>query len=203
MEDLTATEHDRDLDLVALLEELGHLAGLGVEVAGPDLGPVLHLLDPYVDGLALRLLGPLRLVELVLAEIHDAADGRVGPGGHLDEVEVEVAGDGQRLGQELDAELLPIGIDQAHLAGTDAVIDARIGGGAGCYSTSLPVSWPRTAAADGEGAEPAPGRPTSVGLRSHRPVARVYRRAGHRGRVGDSPGEAPLPRLSVALGYQS
>jgi len=79
----------------------------------------------------------------VLAEVHDAADRGVGPGCHLDEVEVELTGDGEGLGQQFDAELFAVGVYEADLAGTDAVIDARIGGGAGCYSTSLPVSWPR------------------------------------------------------------
>ena len=168
MEDLTAAEHDRDLDLVPFLQELGHLPGLGVEVAGPDLGPVLHLLDPYVDSLALGLLGPLCLIEFVLAEIHDATYRGVGPRGYLDQVEVEVTGDSHGLGKKLDAELFPVRIDQAHLACADAVIDARIGGGgAGCYSTSLPVLGLRRSVANHEGAEPAPGRPTSVGLRFH------------------------------------
>ena len=45
---LAAPEHDRDLDLVALVEELTDLAGLGVEVAAPDLRAVLHLLDGHV-----------------------------------------------------------------------------------------------------------------------------------------------------------
>src|SRR3954463_12715659 len=45
---LSTPEHDRDLDLVALIQEVGHLAGLGVEVSTADLGPVLHLLDLHV-----------------------------------------------------------------------------------------------------------------------------------------------------------
>jgi hypothetical protein len=50
--DLSASEHDRDLHLVALAEELGDLPRLRVEVAPADLGAVLHLLDRHVDGLA-------------------------------------------------------------------------------------------------------------------------------------------------------
>ena len=49
---LPATEHDRDLHFVALVEEVGDLASLGVEVAAADLGAVLHLLDLHVAGLA-------------------------------------------------------------------------------------------------------------------------------------------------------
>ncbi|MBV9660247.1 MAG: translation initiation factor IF-3 [Acidimicrobiales bacterium] len=64
MEHLASTEHDRDLDLVAFAEEAGHLAGLGLEVAGTDLRPVLHLLDAAARCLAPGLFGPLRLVDV-------------------------------------------------------------------------------------------------------------------------------------------
>ena len=90
---------------------------------GADLRPVLHLLDPDVGGLAPALLGPLGLVELELAVVHDPADRRVGHRGHLDEVEVELPGDRQGLGQRLDAELLTVGVDEADFTGTDAVVD--------------------------------------------------------------------------------
>ena len=43
--------------------------------------------------------------------------------GHLDQVEVVLTGELQRLGQRLDAELLPVGADQANLTGPDAVVD--------------------------------------------------------------------------------
>ena len=121
---LPAPEHDRDLDLVALAEELLDLAGLGVEVAGADLGPVLHLLDRRRWCSCLPgFLGPLGRLVLVLAVVHDPADRRVGLVGHLDEVEVELPGHGQRLGQGLDADLVAVGADQAHLAGSDAIVD--------------------------------------------------------------------------------
>ena len=120
---LPAPEHDRDLDLVALAEELLDLAGLGVEVAGADLGPVLHLLDRDVGALAAGLLGLLRRLVLVLAVVHDPADRRVGLVGHLDEVEVQLTGDGECLGQRLDADLRAVGSDQADLTGSDAIVD--------------------------------------------------------------------------------
>ena len=88
VEDLAAAEHDRDLDLVTLVEELGDQARLGVEVPRPDLRPVLHLLDAAALGLAPRLLGLLGLVELELPVVHDPAHGRVRRRRHLDEVEV-------------------------------------------------------------------------------------------------------------------
>src|SRR5664280_1499456 len=145
MEHLTSAEHDGDLDLVALLEELGNLSGLGVEVTRADLRPVLHLLDPYVDRLAPRLLGPLGCIELEFPVVHDAADRRVGARCDLDEIEIELAGNSQRLRKRLDAKLLSVGIDQAHFTGADTVVDARfVCGDGGCYSTSLPVFGSRT-----------------------------------------------------------
>ncbi len=120
---LPAPEHDRDLHLVTLAEELLDLAGLGVEVADADLRPVLHLLDGDGDALAPGLLGLLGRFVLELAVVHDPADRRVGHGGHLDEVEVELPGDGECLRQGLDAELRSVGADEADLPSSDPVVD--------------------------------------------------------------------------------
>ena len=99
------------------------LAGLRVEVALRDLGPVLHLLDGDVAGLAPGLLGLLGRLVLVLAVIHDPADGRVRLSRHLDQVEVCRSGDGKGLGQGLDADLLTVRTDEPHLAGANAIVD--------------------------------------------------------------------------------
>src|SRR5438270_1722366 len=135
---LPSPEHDRDLHLVALVEELTHLACLGVEVAAPDLGPVLHLLDRDVAGLAARLLVALGRFVLPFAVVEDLADRRVGHRGHLDEVKVELPGDVKRLGQGLDPELAAVGVDEAHLSGPDAVVDADLVVSRCCYATPLP-----------------------------------------------------------------
>ena len=157
MAHLPAPEHDRDLDLVAFGEEPGDLAGLGVEVAGPDLGPVLHLLDAGAGGLAPRLLGPLRLVELELAVVHDPADRRVGLGRHLDEVEIQLPGDGERLGQRLDPELLAVGIDEADLPGADPIVDpVLVVVGCSGYAASLLVIGPLTRKRQASGSNARP-----------------------------------------------
>ena len=101
MAHLATPEHDRDLDLVALTEEPDNLPGLGVEVTRADLRPVLHLLDARTGGLAPRLLGPLGRVVLEAVVVHDPADRRVGLGGHLDQVEIQLAGDAEGFGQRL------------------------------------------------------------------------------------------------------
>ena len=134
---LPASEHDGHLDLVSLTQELLDLLGLGVEVAVPDLGPVLHLLDHDVGALATGFLGPLGGLVLVLAVVHDPTDRRVGLVGHLDQIELELAGHGQRLGQRSDADLLPVGRHQAHLAGSDPIVDPRLVVRGGSYRRSL------------------------------------------------------------------
>ena len=74
-------------------------------------------------GLAAGLLGLLSRLVLVLAVVHDTAHGRVRLGGDLDEVEIELPGDGQGLGQRLDADLLPVVSHQSDFAGPDPVVD--------------------------------------------------------------------------------
>src|SRR3954469_24894100 len=85
---LAPAEHDRDLDLRALVEKALDVAFLGVVVVDPDLWPELDLLD--VDGnlVLASELGLLLLLVAVLAVIHHLCDGRIGLGGDLDQVEV-------------------------------------------------------------------------------------------------------------------
>ena len=44
----------------------------------------------------------------------------------LDQVEIELAGDVECLGQRLDAELGAVGADETDFAGPDAVVDPRL-----------------------------------------------------------------------------
>jgi hypothetical protein len=57
--------------------------------------------------------------------------------GHLHQVEVELAGDVERLGQRLDAELLAVCGDEANLASPDAIVDPGLIGGRCGYAASL------------------------------------------------------------------
>ncbi len=86
---LATAEHDRDLDLVARLEEPHDVTLLGLVVVRVDLRPELHLLDDRVDLVLAAPRGPscARLV-LELAVVHELADRRAGHRGHLDQVEV-------------------------------------------------------------------------------------------------------------------
>ena len=68
----------------------------------------------------------LRSPETQLAVIEDTADRRTIIRSHLDQVEVGLARQFQRLRGRHDAELLPVGADQAHGADADLFIDPLI-----------------------------------------------------------------------------
>ena len=97
MDNLSSPEHHGHLDLVALVQEPPHLAGLGVEIARADLWPVLHLLDADVACLAPRLLGPLCRIKFELPIVHDPADRGIRQGRHLHQVKILLLGNGERL----------------------------------------------------------------------------------------------------------
>jgi len=79
----------------------------------------------------------LRFLVLELAVVEDLADGRVGVRRNLDEVEIELAGDVECLGQRLDAELRAVWSDESDFAGSDAVVDPRLVGRRRDYWCSL------------------------------------------------------------------
>ena len=64
-----------------------------------------------------------RCFVLVLAVVHDPTDRRVGLVGHLHQIQVELTGERQCLGQRLDADLGTVGADESDLPGPDAVVD--------------------------------------------------------------------------------
>ena len=169
---LTASEHDRHLHLVAPVEELGHLAGLGVEVATADLGPVLHLLDGDVGRLAAGLLVPLGVLVLPLAVVQDLAHRRIGHGGNLDEVEIGLPGDVKRFGEGLDAQLPTLRIDQTHLARPDAIVDPNLVVNRCGYAASLleREASGRRKATSALLAVDRPGRTTACGRVGARPA---------------------------------
>src|SRR5262249_14323779 len=137
---LAAPEHDRDLDLRALVEEPRDVAFLGLVVVCPDLGPELDLLD--VD-LRLVLAGELRLLLLlvpVLPVVHDPGDRWVCLGRDLDEIEVLPVGVLTGLVRRLDAELRSVLVDQPDPGHANRVVDARLGlGTAGRFESGAPA----------------------------------------------------------------
>src|SRR6185503_10284917 len=125
MRHLAAAEEDRRLDLVAVLEEALDVLLLELVVVLVDLRAELDLFD--LDHLLVlaSLARALLLLVLVLPEIHDAADRRVGRRGNLDQVEPLLLGDRQRLWRRHDAELCAGVVDDADFPDPDAFVDPR------------------------------------------------------------------------------
>src|SRR5262245_52440410 len=123
---LATTEHDRDLDLVTLLEEPHDVTLLGLVVVRVDLGPHLHFLEAHEVLLAARFLGLDRLLVLELGVVHDLADRRALERRDLDQVQVLLRRDPRGLGDAHDPELLAGGADDPDLRGPDALVDPRL-----------------------------------------------------------------------------
>ena len=120
---LAPAEHDRDLDLVLVLEEALDVALLGVVVVLGDLRAELDLADRDLLLVLARGLLLLGLLVLVLRVVEDAADGRARLGSDLDEVEVALLRVAQRLVGAHDADLLAVLADEPDLGNADALVD--------------------------------------------------------------------------------
>ena len=88
VETLTSAEEHRKLDPIALFQETLGTFEFDVFVVGIGLGAEPDLFDLLLVVPLLLLLG---LVVLVLAVIHDSADGRALVGGNLHEVHSRIA----------------------------------------------------------------------------------------------------------------
>jgi len=101
------------------------VANLCVEVTLSDLWSELHFLDGNVSGLLTRFFCLLRFLVTELPVVHDATHWRISKRRNFDEVEVEFAGQYQRVSSGTNAYLASIGSDEANLARTDALVVSR------------------------------------------------------------------------------
>ena len=109
---------------------------LGLIVAGVNLGTELHLLDLDLGLVLTSLLGLDRLLVLVLAVVHDLADGRLRVGGNLDEVEALLGSDALRVTNAEKTQLRAIDTDKT--AGTSGDLPVNTGTIGFGYLTHLP-----------------------------------------------------------------
>src|SRR6185437_16128888 len=109
------------LHLVAVCEEVLHVAHLGVEIALADLRTELHFLDRDLNSLLARFLGLLAFLVAELSVVHDPAHWWTRHGCHLDEIEVLLAGESERIWQILDSKLAAVCSDEANLTGANAI----------------------------------------------------------------------------------
>ena len=123
--DLAAAVAQRDLALVAVfLDEAAQVAHLDRVVAFVGAGAELHFLDFDDLLLGLGLGGALLLLVLELAVVHQPADRRIGLGDDLDEIDVGLAREAQRLGDADDPQRLVLGAVQAYLGCHDLPVEA-------------------------------------------------------------------------------
>jgi hypothetical protein len=119
---LAAAEHDRHLDLVSLPQEPLDVALLGAVVVRVDLRPDLDLLDDRLRLVLARLPGLERRLILELAEVHEFGDRRTRRRRHLDEVEIRLLGQPERIGDRDDPDLLTGGADEPDFRYPDTVV---------------------------------------------------------------------------------
>src|SRR5256714_452394 len=124
---LPSAEEDRGLTLVALSEPLARVLHLEVVVVLVGAWSELDLLDDDDHLLLLRLARLLLLLVGELAEVDDAADGRVCRRRDLDQVKPLAARELHGLARVHDAELLAVLRYHAHLRHAYPVVYARGG----------------------------------------------------------------------------
>ena len=101
------------------------MVGLELEVVLVGLGSEADFLDDDLGGLGFLLLEAFLLVEDELLVVHRLADGRVGIGLNLDEVDTQFFYDSQRFAQRVDVGFHSL-THQTHHRGFDFFIDAMV-----------------------------------------------------------------------------
>src|SRR5205823_10343374 len=110
-------------DLVSLPEEPLDVALLRPVVMWVDLGPELDLLDDRLGLVLAGLPGLERGLVLELAVVHELADRWPCRGRDLDQVEVGLLGQPERIIQGNDPYLLAVRADEPYLGNPDALVD--------------------------------------------------------------------------------
>jgi hypothetical protein len=122
---LAPAEHDRDLDLVLVAQEPLDVVLLRVVVVLGDLRAELDLADRDLLLVLLRLLDLLRLLVLVLRVVQHAAHRRARLGRDLDQVQVALLGEAERIGRLHHADLVALVVDHPDLGYANALVDPR------------------------------------------------------------------------------
>jgi len=139
MGNLSTTEYDRDLHLIPVIQEFGDGAGLELQIVVIDLWPQAHSLElrELLVALGLALLASLLILELAIVKY--ATHRRYSPWRHFHQVHSRVTCLPQCVVYSHNALLLAFRPDEAHLAGTNALVDAVL------FTDELspPVRFPR------------------------------------------------------------
>ena len=123
MRDLAATEANRNLDLVAVLQEAASVLDLGVQVADVDIRRQANLFDLHDTLILSRFLLALCLLETEFTVIHDLADRRLSLRRDFDQIHALFYGDILCLLNRQNAELFAVVTDQTNFLVADLFID--------------------------------------------------------------------------------
>src|SRR5439155_19604075 len=123
---LASAEHDRQLHLVPLPEEPLDVALLGRVVVAVDLRAHLHLFDLHLGLLALGFLRLQAQLVAVLPVVEQPAHRWVRLRGDLDEVQVQLARDPQRVWEPHDPDPAPVRPDETNLRRPDPGVHSRV-----------------------------------------------------------------------------
>jgi hypothetical protein len=117
-------EPQRHFGLVSLGEEAREVADLDLVIAFVGPGTEFHFLHLDLLLLELGLVRLLALAVLELAVVHQAADGRLGGGCDLDEIDVDLFSHAHGFLDFHDPDRLAFDSDEAYLRGVDLTVDA-------------------------------------------------------------------------------
>ena len=119
----TPAENHRDLNFIFVLEEADRLSDFRPDVVLAGFRAESNL---FGFGLVGTLTGLFAFFVFVLAEVHDAADGRLFVGCNLDQIQTGITSAVQRLVGGDDSVLSAIGTDYANRRDTDLIVDPRL-----------------------------------------------------------------------------
>lgn len=120
--DRASTEENGGLDLGALFEESSGMLELELEVVLISVRPEADLLDHYLRGVGLHLLGLLLALIEVLLIIENLTYRRIGLCAYLHQVEFELISNLKRLRNRIDARLRNIVSNETYLMRSDLLV---------------------------------------------------------------------------------
>ena len=123
--DRTAPEEYRCLHLGTLSEELLGMLELELKVVLVSVRAEADLLDDYLGGILLHLLGLLLLLVEILLIVKYLAHRRVCLGGNLDQVKLHLVSHLHCCRNGIDARFRNVVTDETHLRCPDLVIDVQ------------------------------------------------------------------------------
>jgi hypothetical protein len=126
-----ATEFEGDFDFHVFAQEINGMHELDAQVMGINARAELDFLDGGGVLVFARFFFLLGQFVAELADLHQAAHGRVGRGRNFHEVNAMLAGDHEGIVQEEDAEIFVVSINDADFAGADFAVDPEVRGGGG------------------------------------------------------------------------